>query len=148
MTKIKTREQLLKVSRKKVKVYVPLWKSTVYVKELSAKQLDLYRGFLIASGFQLERFQKKEISYEQLMESIVSPTKLAATVISWSVVDEEGEQIFLPEDIEKLEESSVEVLKLLFDTARDLSGLNKIEKEGGVEEVKADLKNAPKESSN
>jgi hypothetical protein len=140
--RFKTREELFKLPiRNREIVEFPELQLKFCIQELSAKKFDDYLVMLLNIG----KENQKEIEAGTIS---LHNAKLAATVLSWSIIDETtGELVFTPEDIEKLEELPSSVLYKLFSVATRLSHLIVSDKSNPVQEVKDEIKNAQKDSS-
>lgn len=120
-------------SSKKLKrelVYLPELGGSVYIRELSGKQLLEYNEFV-------EKLQKES---PELTPS--NSLELVATLVSLVAVDENGDPLFTREDVKSLMDNSFVSLTTLANKALELSGLSK-----SLEEVKDNLKKAGTDSS-
>lgn len=114
-----TREQILasRGDRKPVPFDVPEWGGTVYIKVMSVRdQVELTDG-------------KK-------------PTDVPLLVVLQSVVDENGQRLFLDDDVEWLADEAFPVVLRVFTFAAKLNGLSTAE----LEEAVASFSPSPDES--
>lgn len=104
---ILTRDQILKADDlPKKKISIPKWGGDVFVRGLTSKERDTY---------EFENYKK--------IEQGLSGQSLRVKLVILAVVDENGKNIFTDKDIAILEGKSGEVVTMLFDEIRKLSGL-------------------------
>lgn len=89
---------------------VPEWGGTVRIAVMPGWARDEYEGLLVARG------NKKAL-----------PPNIRARYVSYCLVDEHGNLLFTPQDIEKLGKKSAVALDRVFDAA---STLNRTNEEG------------------
>ncbi len=100
---VKTRE--LKTER----VFVPEWDGEVIVRELSARERDDFEASLVETT-------KKG-------KTVVNTSNMRARLVVACVVDESGQPIFYPTDVELLGAQSAAAVDRVFEVARRLSGM-------------------------
>jgi hypothetical protein len=131
--KVLGREALLSASKnlKKELVEVPELGGSIYIRELSGKQLFQYN----------ERIESLQKVTPELTPS--SSLELVSLLVSLSACDEAGNLLFTEEDVKELSNNSFSVLMRLMKKALELSGINP----KAIGEVADNLKNAQKDSS-
>ncbi|MCG3176904.1 MAG: hypothetical protein MOGMAGMI_01868 [Candidatus Omnitrophica bacterium] len=95
-------------------VFIPQWGGTVIVRALTANQRDEFESDLFRIRMSRAGEMQADISYKGLR----------AKVVSWSVVDENGERVFRNSDRDALGEKNAGALDIIFDKAQQLSGLD------------------------
>lgn len=100
---ILTREMILAANDLPVEsVEVPEWGGSVYVKALSVEQREALEDVLFRQG-------KRD--------------QFRAELVAMSAVDENGERLFLPEDVEQLRKKSFAAVERMFIAAKRLSAI-------------------------
>lgn len=114
------------IKNKKVPIEIPQWGKTVYIRVMNAKGIMQY----------WETLQK-------VKAGLIPFAELQAIALINSVVDKKGNYILASADAEKIADMDGAALWQLWNE------VNKIQKLGfkTTEEVKAEIKNAPKNSS-
>lgn len=106
-----TRDQIIAQMSKPLRtedVEVPEWGGTVTVRELTGRERDAFEGSIV------EQKGKK---------SVVNLDNMRAKFVAACAVDEQGQLIFFPSDVERLGDLSAAALNRVFDVGRRLSGL-------------------------
>ena len=113
-----SKDQILSINDIKTKeVEIPEWKGSVFVREMSVGEIELYQRYAIK------------------MESAAEPN-LVAFLVALVVCDEKGERIFDgQEDVVQLAKKSGRVLSRIAAEASELNGL-------GDEAIKEEAKNS------
>lgn len=101
-------------------IFVSEWDSFVRVRALNGAERDAYEAEIYTGEGKNRR---------------LNPRNVRAKLIVRCVVDERGEPLFTPGDVEELGKKNAAALEKLFDVARELSGLA----ENDIEEL---LKNS------
>ena len=109
---------------KREEVAVPEWGGTVIVRELTAKERDLFFEWVRKNG-----------------EAAFSEFRVRA--VRLSLVDEQGAQLFAEADEPELAKKSTAVIDRLFETASRLSGLQ----EKDVKQIGKNSKATPQNGS-
>lgn len=92
-------------------VEVPQWGGTLYVRELSAKEVE---------DFQSEAAELQEMAEEG--EDL--PYSWRAALVALCAADEDGERMFEPEDREALGERSNDAIDLVANVALEVNGID------------------------
>lgn len=114
---ILTREAIL--SKKKLRaelVEVPEWQGSVYVRELTAAERDLWEGALVEL-----KGKTAKVTFDNARASLGAAT----------IVDAEGKKLFTIQDVEALGQLSGAALNRVYEVAARLSGIT----EEDVEEL-------------
>lgn len=111
-----TREKILSAhDMKTVIVHVPEWDGDVSVRTLSAAERDNYEA-----GFVGQKIDGENATLDK-----GGMINLRARLVSWTVVNEQGENIFTEEDVVELGKKNAAAVDRIFDAARKISGLTK-----------------------
>jgi len=103
------RADILKTRPRKTKtVSVPAWCGEVIIQELTARERD---------------------HFDQLAESKLETGEFRSLLVSFAVVDEQGNRVFQEQDIEPLADLDATSVDLLFTEIRELSGMTTKAKE-------------------
>ncbi len=105
------RKALLKPTLKSEQVYLPGIGAEVTVQEMNAERLDIYESLI----YQVDDDGQVAVNTDHLK----------AKIAVCSVVDDKGELIFKPEDVEALSQSYGKDLKLISEVGGRLSGIIK-----------------------
>lgn len=125
-----SREQILGATDRKTEdVAVPEWGGSVRVRGLSGAERDAYEASIV----QLGAGGKRSVNLKNLR----------ARLVAYSVIDEDGNPLFTPEDVAALGDKSAAALERVFDVARKLSGLA----DGDVKELAEGFAPAPSDGS-
>ena len=101
--KVLTREEILGASDLKTeRIHIPAWGGDVIIRTITAKERDQFEDHCA---------QIKGKTCEGIM----------ALLVALTTVNEAGEKIFLPEDIEALGQKSCAVVSMLFTAAQKLN---------------------------
>ncbi|WP_055563601.1 hypothetical protein [Streptomyces atriruber] len=124
-----SREQILKADDLKTEdVPVPEWGGDVRIKTLKGKERDAFEQSMVETKGGKQRQNLKNFR---------------AKLIAKCVVNENGELMFSPPDIEPLGEKSAAALSRVFDACQKLNGFS----ESDVEELTEGFDDAPSEDS-
>lgn len=104
-------------------VSVPEWAGEVYVRGLSAAELDRYQTSMLK-----QRGKSQVTNLENIRSKLVV----------MCVVDEGGKRLFGDDDMQALSEKSGAAVNRLFEVAQKLSGLSKADVEEMAEEMDKD----------
>lgn len=104
-----TRDQILAADDARFEIVeVPEWKGKVRVRMMTGRDRDAYESNLI-----LNRTGDKETNLGNIR----------ATLLAFTIVDDEGTRVFSKEDIEALGEKSIKPIIRVFDVATKLNAL-------------------------
>jgi hypothetical protein len=119
-----SREHILESSDIQVEeVEVPEWDGTVLVRELTTAEVE---NFSLRTSTRQGQFDVSRMS------------GLRAEVVSWALVDEDGNQLLHKADAEELQKKSHRAIDRIFNKVLELSGLQEPELSGeGEPEKKA-----------
>lgn len=113
-------------------VAVPEWGGSVYVRGLTAGERDKWEASLYTT-------EKRGNSFEV----VAHRDNIRAKFVAASVVDEKGNLLFTPGDIDALTHKSAAPMDRLFSVAQRLSGMSTED----VEELEKNLKSGPEGTS-
>lgn len=114
-----TRDQIMAFrskDRETVVVEVPEWGGAVTLRELSARERDAFEASTVDG-----HGKKMRINIENLR----------ARLVAACAIDEQGQALFYPSDVELLGDLSASAVDRLFSAARELNGMT----ESDVEEL-------------
>jgi len=97
-------------------LYIPEWKASVLVSELSADARDEFEQFMVGER---DKLQSKKNEYAHIRAALAAAT----------LVDEKGERLFSSQDIIKLGKKSGKALDRIFDVANKLNKIYGQERE-------------------
>lgn len=109
MAKYLSRESILSAPDVKVEdLEVPEWGGTIMVREMTTAEVENYSMSLANND--------GSMNHRKL-------GGMRAKIVSWCVIDEEGEPVFKSSDVEALQRKSNRVVSLVFDKVLEMSGL-------------------------
>lgn len=112
-----TRDEIVKQRELQTElVPVPEWGGEVIVRALSGRERDAFEAAIVE---------------QKGRKAIVNTQNIRARLVATAVVDEHGQPIFYPSDVDLLGEQSAAALDRVFSVARRLSGMS----EDDVEEL-------------
>lgn len=122
--KFLSREHILESSDIQVEeVEVPEWGGTVLVRELTTAEVE---NFSLRTSTRQGQFDVSRM------------TGLRTEVVSWALVDEDGNQLLQKDDAEELQKKSHRAIERIFNKVLELSGLQEpATNEEGESEKKA-----------
>jgi len=115
-----SKEQILNISDIKIKeLKVPIWKDTVYIRQLTRGQQDEYLKL------QFSKTSMQQQKKEQKINSEVDLFGHDAFICACGISDAEGKPIFTRADIKKLEEKNGEAIGFIASEIIEFSGMGK-----------------------
>lgn len=90
-------------------VDVPEWGGTVIVRELTGRERDRFEASIVE---------------QRGRRTVVNMANMRAKFVAACAIDEQGQPLFYPSDVEMLGDLSAAALNRVFDVGRRLSGLS------------------------
>jgi len=115
-----SKEQILNISDIKIKeLEVPIWKDTIYIRQLTRGQQDEYLKL------QFNKTSMQQHNKEQKINSEVDLFGHDAFICACGICDESGKPEFTRADVKKLEEKNGEAIGFIAKEIIEFSGMGK-----------------------
>ena len=127
-------EILLQDDLKKEELYIPEWKASVLISELSADARDEFEQFMVEEREKVRPKQIGQVKGQGKKQDKPQVKKkeyahIRAALAAYTLVDEKGERLFSTQDIMDLGKKSGMALDRIFDVANKLNKIYGQERE-------------------